>query len=146
MKVLGIILMLLVAGCLFIMLRRKPETSPPVRSLNTAAKPAKKSARKTSKVEHPFSAKSISPGEDACAAVLAIGEKRFLDADGDTPVVPLVNCDAPRCRCTYVSHADRREYNEDRRHPSSLHSELYNRDGNSERRQRKRGRRKTDWA
>ncbi|MDZ7782971.1 MAG: hypothetical protein U5K56_08605 [Halioglobus sp.] len=146
MKLLVIIVMLLVAGCLFVMLRRKPETSPSVRSLNAAPRPAKKSAHKARKVEHPFSAKSIAPGEDACGAVLAIGKKRFLDADGDIPVVPLTDCDAPRCRCTYLSHEDRREYNEDRRHPNSLHSELYNKDGNSERRQRKRGRRKTDWA
>lgn len=147
MKLLGIILLLLAAGYLFGLLRRKPETSPSVgRVTSKPAKAAKNRPAKVQKVEHPFSAKSIAPGESACAAVLAIGDKRFLDADKNIPVLPLDNCDASRCRCTYVQHEDRREYNEDRRHPNSLHSELYNKDGNSERRQRKRGRRKTDWA
>lgn len=144
MKLLGIILLLLAAGYLFGLLRRKPETSPSVGRVTS--KPAKNRQKKVQKVEHPFSAKSIAPGESACAAVLAIGDKRFLDADRDIPVLPLHNCDASRCKCTYVQHEDRRQYNEDRRHPSSLHSELYNSEGNNERRQRKRGRRKTDWA
>jgi hypothetical protein len=76
--------------------------------------------------------------------VQAFKEQRFLVEDNDTPQLPLPNCDAKKCACTYSHHADRREENDDRRGPPGLRSDLqlYARE---EDRRRKRGRRKSDW-
>jgi hypothetical protein len=53
---------------------------------------------------------------DACDAVKRIGGKRFLP--GEAPEIPLPGCDAAKCSCRYVHHADRR--NSDRRNPLPL--------------------------
>jgi hypothetical protein len=94
----------------------------------------------------PYRATSIMHDENACEAVKAIGEKRFLDIERNTPKLPLPNCDIARCNCRYAFHSDRRTLVEDRRHPNALKSNLFDHAGQSSRRSRKRGRRKTDWA
>jgi len=50
---------------------------------------------------------------DACEAVKQIGPKRFLS--GEAPEIPVPGCDAAKCVCRYVHHADRRHM--DRRSP-----------------------------
>jgi hypothetical protein len=94
----------------------------------------------------PYRATSIVPGQQACQAARSIGGRRFLDVEGVTPRLPLADCDLVECNCIYAHHEDRRESQEDRRQPASLATELYDRNGNTNRRQKKRGRRKTDWA
>lgn len=113
----------------------------------TAAKPRRTLSPKTTAApSNPYRASSIVFDDSACDAVKAIGDKRFLDTDRDIPVLPLEGCTAAKCQCTYAHHDDRRETSEDRRHPSGLQSELYDRSGEPNRREKKRGRRKTDWA
>ncbi len=49
----------------------------------------------------------VRPGEgDCCSAVRAIRGKRFLS--NEVPPLPLPECDARKCRCTYELFADRR--------------------------------------
>jgi len=43
---------------------------------------------------------------DACEAVKQFGPKRFLP--GEAPDIPVPGCDAAKCACRYVHHADRR--------------------------------------
>ncbi|MEZ5502272.1 MAG: hypothetical protein R3E50_06295 [Halioglobus sp.] len=97
------------------------------------------------KPANPFRAASISPAENACAAVMALGEKRFLVATGEVPTLPLPNCDAPKCDCTYVHHEDRRDNSELRRGPVSLRTTLHSHNEGTERRANKRGRRASDY-
>lgn len=95
----------------------------------------------------PYRSTSIECASSACAAAQAISGKRFLDIDRVTPVLPLESCDASRCNCRYQRHEDRRESDEDRRHPGvGLQSEVYARGERPERREKRRGRRKSDWA
>jgi hypothetical protein len=118
------------------------------RANNTAAKADKTRASKTASVvpRHLYRATSIVIGDRACEAVKAIGNKRFLDSDRDVPGLPLADCTNSQCECKYAHHDDRRESGEDRRHPSALRSQLYDRSGQANRREKKRGRRKSDWA
>ena len=95
---------------------------------------------------NPYRATSIIFNDGACDAVKAIGDKRFLDVERITPALPLPDCDAPKCDCQYANHEDRRVSDEDRRSPSGLKSQLYGGTGEPNRRKRKRGRRKGDWA
>ena len=44
--------------------------------------------------------------ESCCEAAKAISGKRFLEAN--TPMLPLAECDANDCRCTYKRFGDRR--------------------------------------
>jgi hypothetical protein len=94
---------------------------------------------------NPWRAFSIVHDHPACEAVKAINNKRFLDTDKKL-LLPLRDCDASTCSCKYVFHEDRREYDEDRRHPASLKSKLYDETGETNRRYKKRGRRKSDWS
>lgn len=82
--------------------------------------------------------------ESACAAVKAIGSKRFLAVDRNTPMLPLPECDQSRCNCKYMRHDDRRDVNDDRRWANTLQTALYEEGGKQDRRMKKRGRRKTD--
>ncbi|CAA0094301.1 Uncharacterised protein [Halioglobus japonicus] len=125
--------------------------STPEKSANTAKKnspPVKKSSpmRAAKPVQlKPYRGISIVYEDCACDAVKAIENKRFLISDGDAPMLPLPACDASRCSCKYKHYDDRREYDDDRRHSAALQTQLYEDTGNNDRREKKRGRRKTDW-
>jgi hypothetical protein len=90
-----------------------------------------------------YKATSITCGENACAAVRAIKDKRFLVKDKDIPPIPVPGCDAKKCTCIYAHHEDRREEDNDRRGPRGLRSDLHSFAMGAERRT-KRGRRKSD--
>jgi hypothetical protein len=107
---------------------------------NTAAKTAAAAPRL------PFRATSITFDTSACDAAKALGKKRFLDRDRDVPGLPLAACDKSQCTCKYAHHDDRRDASEDRRHPAALKSQLYERGEAPNKREKQRGRRKTDWA
>ena len=92
----------------------------------------------------PYRSTSVVSGAGACCAVKSIDGKYFLDVDKVRPGLPLTDCNASKCSCKYVHHEDRRDNDEDRRYPRSLQTELYDRTDKSERRNSKRGRRKTD--
>lgn len=121
---------------------------------NAAGRTSKKSAgskrpaasKKPSVPRNPYRATSIQADADACGAVKTVAGKRYLDTERDLPVLPLPECDAGRCNCRYQRYEDRRDSEEDQRHPSALKSELYDQTGKPDRRRRKRGRRKSDWA
>ena len=82
--------------------------------------------------------------KSACAAVKAIGNKRFLAVDRNTPMLPLPECDQSKCNCKYMRHDDRREDNDDRRWSAALQTAMYEEGGKQDRRVKRRGRRKTD--
>jgi len=115
-------------------------------SKNSATSKKSAVSKKSSVPRNPYRATSIQADADACGAVMAVAGKRFLDTERDLPVLPLPKCDVARCNCRYQRHEDRRDGQEDQRHPSALKSELYDRTGMPNRRKRKRGRRKTDWS
>ena len=94
----------------------------------------------------PYRATSISCGANACSSAREIGGKRFLDVEQSVPILPLSGCDAESCKCTYKHHDDRRSEDEERRHVNSLRADLYTHSGNDDRRQSKRGRRKSDLS
>jgi len=141
---------LLLAGGAFI-LKLQPSTGIADGSSADGAK--RHTARPVSKTRtapaarSPYRATSIECSGTACDAAKAIDGKRFLDRDRVTPALPLERCDMSRCTCSYVRHEDRRDHDEDRRHPGvGLVSALYDRGEKPDLRSRKRGRRKTDWA
>lgn len=92
----------------------------------------------------PYRCTSIVFEDSACAAVKAIGRKRFLAVDRDTPTLPLQGCDVSRCNCKYARHNDRRDDDDDRRLAVALQTALYEDSGKDNRRMKKRGRRKSD--
>ena len=95
---------------------------------------------------NPYAARSIIPGSNPCEAAQRVAGKKYLV--NEAPKVPLQGCDPAQCHCKVMEHKDRRESNEDRRNPcaSVLTTQLFESTGEPNRRQRRGGRRKTDWA
>jgi hypothetical protein len=121
---------------------KKPAQAP---KRNTAR--AKRASNADSEAQTPMGAyrcTSIVFEDSACAAVKAIGKKRFLAVDRNTPMLPLRECDQSKCNCKYLRHDDRREDNDDRRWTNTLQTALYEEGGKEDRRTKRRGRRKTD--
>jgi hypothetical protein len=147
MEVLVVLLVLVAASAVFIVMRGKAR-NPKTAASRTNEKSRAVAGSKTAVVapRHPYRATSIVFDDAACDAVKALGRKRFLDRDRDVPKLPLKDCSNSQCSCKYAHHDDRRDSSEDRRHPSALKSELYERGSDPNRRQKKRGRRKSDWA
>ena len=77
---------------------------------DAAQTPASVSADKTSA----FHAVSLKYSSTACDAAKAMTGRRFLSAAA--PKLPLPQCDAAECRCSFAHHADRRS-GKDRRSP-----------------------------
>jgi len=113
---------LLVAVVYVLMKRRnaKNEARTPLNTLTGKAKNAVPQGE-----GKPFKATSIITGPDACDAALALADKLYLDSDKSTPNLPLPNCTAPRCRCKYSHHPDRRNPDGDRRFGSMIRSGRY---------------------
>ena len=83
-----------------------------------------------------YHAVSIEPHSHACPAAMTLRGKRFLAAEAMS--LPIADCDATICQCTYKHYPDRRD-GEDRRHASIAMKHLYSRHehrrGNDRRRQ-----------
>ena len=76
-----------------------------------------------------------------CTSARHLKGKRFLDREA--PLLPLQQCNSPDCRCNYRHHDDRRQG--PRRSDIGLAHDLYQLNGEQERREKqRRGRRKTD--
>ncbi len=163
MEIVALLFLLIAASAVFMLMRAKahhPKAGAANANLKANGKtsgkangadngkarrlPAAKSAAVAPR--HPYRATSITFDSSACDAVRALGKKRFLDRDRDVPGLPLAACDKSQCSCKYAHHDDRRDASEDRRHPASLKSQLYERGEAPNKREKKRGRRKTDWA
>lgn len=108
-------------------------------------KAARKPVKGTPISSTPYGATAIVAGDGACGPAREISGKRFLNAEGKTPRIPLPECDVPECHCRYQKFRDRREYDDDRRAPTSLAAELYGQSGQKEHRKQK-GRREGDWS
>lgn len=54
-----------------------------------------------------YHAVEICFGKNPCAAARVLGEQRFLARDA--PRLPLPNCTAARCDCSFTHHPDRRD-------------------------------------
>lgn len=142
------IVLVLVVAVLLIAVVSRTFGSPGTLGFNagniTSKKPKPKKAAPVAR--NPYRSTSIQVDDHACEAARNIAGKRFLDTDRNVPKVPLPECDASACHCKYAHHTDRRDSEEDQRQPSALRSELYEASGKPNRRQRKRGRRKSDWS
>jgi hypothetical protein len=144
MEVISIVFVMIVA-ILVIFAMRKTFSSPGTLGFN-GGNVVRKSKKNSPVARNPYRATSIVFGVNACDAVKAVGSRRFLDTERNLPVVPLPGCSVAKCNCKYVHYQDRRISDEDQRLPSALLSQLYESTGKENRRQRKRGRRKSDWA
>jgi hypothetical protein len=122
--------------------------------LQSSTKEAESGAKKPRTVQNsnplpknPYRAISIVSSESSCAAVKAIGTKRFLVEDGDAPQLPLSDCDGAKCTCKYAHHEDRRDDSDDgddrRALEGSMRTRLYEHTEEKDRR-KKRGRRSSD--
>lgn len=134
----------LIAAAVFALVIGRSKKS--VKARRSSRGSAKRSSKSSLQARSPYRATSIAYDDNACEAVRAIGGKRFLDVEKNIPLLPMPDCDLSTCNCKYARHGDRRESNEDRRHPSGLKSELYDRTGAPNKRLKKSGRRKGDWA
>ena len=103
--------------------RSEPEAAPV---------PAKKPA-------NPFHSVTIAVGPRACAAALALRDRRFLSREA--PPLPLKACDCANCACRYEHHDDRRKSG---RRARDLGVSIDGYDGSEKRTKAKRGRRKAD--
>lgn len=140
MQLFGFVFILVAVLVLAFAVRTKPNDAD-----RSSSRTGKRTAKGEIRKRNPWRATSIVHDHPACAAVKAIHNKRFLETEKKV-LLPLSNCEASSCSCSYVCHDDRRAYDEDRRHPASLKSKLYDETGEINRRYRKRGRRKLDWA
>lgn len=145
MNILYVVFVLFVVGFVLAIFRTPYSSTAGAVRLNPRNTGGSK-ARKAVTARSRYRATSIVQGKAACRAAKALGDRRFLDADRVTPRIPMPECDSARCNCTYLHLDDRRNSEEDRRHPNMLRAELYDRTGAEDRRLRKRGRRRTDWA
>jgi hypothetical protein len=140
-----ILLLLVIVAAVVAFLVMRPKQSTPHKALNRPRGSARSGKTPGASI-HPYSATTISFDDKACDAVKALGDRVFLDAERNTPLLPVQGCDAPRCDCRYVHREDRREVSEDRRHPSGLQAELYDAGVNKNRREKKHGRRRDDLS
>jgi hypothetical protein len=161
MEIVALLFLVIAGSAAFMMMRAKAHQPKAAaananangKALGKAKGTAKEKARgitaaKTAAVAPrlPFRATSIKFDTSACDAARTLGNKRFLDRDRDVPALPLAACDKSQCTCKYAHHDDRRDASEDRRHPAALKSQLYERGEAPNKREKQRGRRKTDWA
>jgi hypothetical protein len=58
------------------------------------------------KTVSPYHAVEVVPGRHACAAALALRDRRFLSREA--PTLPLTGCSVGECTCRYQHHDDRR--------------------------------------
>jgi hypothetical protein len=79
------------------------------------ARPAAGSARAPRGSDGDYRCVEFKFKSDACHAVRMFEGMRFLH--GQAPEIPVPGCDAAKCACHYVHHADRRH--EDRRSPTA---------------------------
>ncbi|MGB1141478.1 MAG: hypothetical protein ACPG1A_11305 [Halioglobus sp.] len=119
-----LLLFVAIAGiAIFLLLKRSNAKGEASQSLNSRKTTAKGAVQ--AHAGEPFKATSIVAGPDACDAALALADKLYLDSDRSTPNLPLPNCTAPRCRCKYSHHPDRRNPDGDRRFGSMIRSGRY---------------------
>ena len=149
MKIIALLFAVIAVSALLMKMRskaRKPKS--PATAIKVSGKARAVAGSKTAAVapRNPYRATSIVFDDTACEAVKALGNKQFLERDRDVPRLPLADCSKSRCGCKYAHHDDRRESSEDRRHPSGLKAELYERGLEQNKRKKKRGRRKSDWG
>ena len=76
------------------------------RRLDADLERAQHAATRQHVVVNPFHAVAIKPTNGCCGAAQALKGKRFLSAEA--PKVPLRECTAPTCTCTYQHYDDRR--------------------------------------
>lgn len=88
---------------------------------------------------HPFHSVSVETESNACKAVEQLKHKRFLSVDA--PLFPLENCQAQDCQCHYTHYEDRRDEHGSRRSDVGLSHDLFDGDGQLNRRQKKSDRR-----
>lgn len=103
----AIILVLIIVAVL-LWLRRAPAQP----STHVTAPPAPARDR--------FHCVEIRAGLPACEAARQIDHVRFLAREA--PLIPVADCDQPRCGCRYVHHSDRRF--DERRNPYGQWSNL----------------------
>lgn len=144
LSVIGYLVIGLFATAAVFLALRSPMRAAHTRA-NAAAAKSHPSEKPASRKSNPYRATAIVGSKNICSAAGAIIEKRFLVADKDIPQLPLLDCDAAHCACTYKHYEDRRDNHGDRRGPRGLHSELHRYIGQLERRMR-RGRRVMDWV
>ncbi len=91
----------------------------------------------------PYAAVSVNPCNTPCAAALDTSNLRYLASAA--PSLPLSGCNQSSCQCSFTHHQDRRgNRNEDRRIGIGLQTELYGASGETNRREKQRGRRAGD--
>jgi hypothetical protein len=140
-----VLLAIAILGIVAVMLTLRAQRQRPKKKVVSGVKKHHSSAKRAPLSKNKYRAVSIKSDQNSCAAVRAIGTKRFLVEDKETPQLPLPDCDAAECACTYVHHQDRRNPDVDRRAlVGSLQTKLYEHADNDERRA-KRGRRPSDW-
>ena len=138
----AVLIIAVVAVAVLVWARRGPGRSGQQNAAQKRLARARARAAKTAaQGSGPYRAITI---DGNCPAVTALQGQRFLTADA--PRLPLPDCDQGNCQCTYVHHEDRRDIDGDRRVPRGLKSDLYTTSGKQERRERSRGRRKSDLA
>jgi hypothetical protein len=69
--------------------------------------------RRRSRWSNPYPAASVSHRQDACSAVQALADTRFLA--WEAPSIPVPGCTAQQCQCRYLYHPDRRAPGAERR-------------------------------
>lgn len=72
----------------------------------TRRQPAQTPARKPAQPAQPFAGVRIRVGAGACEPAQAIVDKHFLVKEA--PRLPLRDCKAPRCQCSFEKLSDRR--------------------------------------
>ena len=138
--------MMVLSGVYLVVLKRKPQAKMAGTLGFNGGSVLARTGKSAAVPRSPYRATSIVHDGMACDAVKAISDRRFLDNARETPALPLPGCTSAQCNCRYARHEDRRDMYEDRRAPSALQSNLFAQSGTTDRRARKRGRRKTDWA
>jgi hypothetical protein len=128
-----------------VVLALRANVRSPHKHTSARAKKPVAAGESTSSNRNPYRATAIVGCKNLCAAVSELAGKRFLVSDNNTPPLPLSNCNATKCACTYAHFDDRRSMEGDRRGPIGLHSELHKYLGQAEQRM-SRGRRVADWV
>jgi hypothetical protein len=87
----------------------------------TKASTNKRPPRRTGKAapDPEFHAVSLEISGTACEAAQAMEGRRFLSSAA--PRIPLPECDAPKCKCHFIHHKDRRQTGDRRKQYRKVH-------------------------
>jgi hypothetical protein len=135
MKIVAILVLFLAALTVYFKSKSAGKNTTKTPTAGRIAKPGAKKSALAHDGGTGYPGVAIKLCTNACGAARELQNSRYLS--GEAPKLPLPNCSKSDCACKYAHFSDRRDIHEDRRHAYSMQTDLYDTNGNQNRRENK---------